>query len=140
MAAFKTGDVTSAEAFLFQSNRAQPFTLDYRLESAGKLRQAAFALREKFDFATSVTVARRALALLAETPAQLMAQVGPAKRARLYEEIGLLQEKLLVDLPAAKAAFEQALRENNASPAAVSALHRLQELEAKSARVNGGQG
>ena len=133
-ASFASGDHARGEELILKSNRHEQGTLAWRLESAGKLTQMAFSLRQQYDHRGAITVAQRALVLLRET-AKHDKTAMPRERAEAHELAAYIAEEILRDPAAAQADYEEALKINPQSRRAQAGLARLEEAKSKAARL-----
>ncbi len=135
LALFQSKDYVRAEKELLRSNHQKPGTLGWHLESAGKLTQVALVLRQQYDYPGAIAVTRRAQALLAEAESFATPADGPRPRAEVHEMKGYLDDELLRDPDAARAAYERARKLDPDSVRARQALDRLNDAQAKDARL-----
>lgn len=130
-------DYAGAEKILLSSNVEKSSTLEWYLESANKLTQAALNLRARYDYKGALTVANRALELLQEpkgVPASTKA--APKRLEDFYMLNGFIQQELLHDLAAAKANYQLAQQANGDSRRAKEALARIADAEALRERTS----
>lgn len=136
-ALFSARDYANGEKILLSDNRAKPNSLEWSLESAGKLVQMALRLRANYDHRGAIAVANRALVVLQEAKGLPGSpNAAPRRLGAWYELNGFIHENLLVDRDSAKASYEQALRANPGSLNAQNALARIADEEATHARIS----
>ncbi len=134
------GDFDRCEKLLFQGNRQKPNTLAWQLECAYKLASVATAFRQRGDGKLAALMAQRALAVLGDTKAKMLAEASPRGRSSFYEFAGAIYEDHLGNFPAAQVNYEQALRENPASSGAKAGLARLTHQNEQADRLAGKKG
>jgi hypothetical protein len=133
------GDFATAEAALFRGNAQRPGTLQWDIEAAGKLAHLALGLREHYDHRNAIVAGQRALAQLNDGLAQRSAGISADYRVQLYLTAAFINEEILFDRAAAKAALLQAQLINPSSQAVAAALEKIVAQEAVEARVRGGR-
>lgn len=122
---FLSGQDAAAEKRLTDRNRNPKQTAEWHLESANELVQMAFSLTRAGQPERAAQVARRALA---HTEQAVRLARRPALAASAEETAAFIQEKLLADHEAAKAAYRAAARRHPRGGAA-NELQRLERIE-----------
>lgn len=133
-ALFKAHDLIGAEKALVRSNRKKTDSVAGRIESAGKLIQMAFVLRQEYDYPGALAIAQRALVLLREVD-KLVPKASVEERSEAHSMAAYIGIEILHDTTAARADYEQALQIDASSNRARDGVQQLDEADAKKIRV-----
>ena len=136
---FASGKDDQAEDALTAPSRQKKDSAGWHLETAGQLVQESFLLNRQGDFAGAGRIARRALSHTDQAVKKSKADEKDLA-ASAQKLAAFINERLLADLPAAKASLRAAMAALPGDPDADRSLKRLERIEAEAAKKTSGDG